>query len=145
MSTHACQVDTHEVSVESLAAIVTPPCHLRSRYPSTSPIGDLLQHYNSGAALLAGCASLGPWVYLNLVWTPYPSPRGGTEADLWSELDFTLRVSHRADMQSVISMVGYVAFGYPPWRSLFFQALGGRCYNHVTGGKLFLHQLHSIA
>ena len=39
-------------------------------------------------------------------------------------------------------MVGYVAFGEPTWISLFLQALGGRCFRHVTGGELFLGQLH---
>src|ERR1035437_994694 len=42
-------------------------------------------------------------------------------------------------------MVGYVAFGEPtiPVGSLFIQALGGRCSRHVTGGELFLGQLHN--
>ena len=42
-------------------------------------------------------------------------------------------------------MVGYVAFGEPtiPVGSLFNQALGGRCSRHVTGGELFLGQLHN--
>jgi hypothetical protein len=42
-------------------------------------------------------------------------------------------------------MVGYVAFGEPTWISLFIQALGGRFFHHVTGGKLLLGQLHSIS
>jgi hypothetical protein len=44
-------------------------------------------------------------------------------------------------------VVGYVAFGEPtiPLDSLFLQALGGRCLRHVTGGELFLGQLHLLA
>src|SRR5208337_851756 len=77
-----------------------------------------------------------------LVWTPYPFPRGLAEADLWDGLYLAFRASHGTAIKSGIPMVGYVAFGEPTWISLFLQALGGRCFSHVTGGELFLGQLH---
>ena len=60
-------------------------------------------------------------------------------------MDSTLpwKASHGTEIESGIPMVGYVAFGAPTWRSLFIQALGGRCSRHVTGGELFLGQLHN--
>jgi hypothetical protein len=70
-----------------------------------------------------------------LVWTPYPFPRGGAEADLWDGLYLAFRASHGTAIKSGIPMVGYVA-GVDPHCS-------GRCFSHVTGGELFLDQLHS--
>jgi len=97
--------------------------------------------YNSGAALQAGCASLGPWGCYPW-YELHTLSQESCEADVCDGLCFALRASHGTAIKSKIPMVGYVAFGEPTWISLFIQTHGSRCLRHVTGGELLLSQLH---
>jgi hypothetical protein len=70
-----------------------------------------------------------------LVWTPYPFPRGGAEADVWDGLYLAFRASHGTAIKSGIPMVGYVV-GVDPH-------CGDRFFHHVAGGELLLSRLHN--